>query len=270
MSNVIQRTITGVIFLAVVIGAIIFGNYSFFILFEVIIAGAMYEFYTLAEKKKFKPQKIYGIVIGMVVFAANFFIVQSVISAEIILVIIPIVISVFIIELYRKSEYAFVDIGFTILGILYIAVPLSFANYLVFSDNLSYNWQLLLGFLFLTWSFDTLAYVFGVSFGKHRLFERISPKKSWEGFIGGLVSSVGIAYVISLFFTQLDFIHWAILALLIGVFGTYGDLVESSFKRNIDEKDSGSILPGHGGILDRFDAVFFTLPLFYLYLHFIL
>jgi phosphatidate cytidylyltransferase len=269
LSNLVQRTITGIIFLVVVIGAIAFNKYSFFILFELVIAGAMYEFYALAEKKKFKPQKIYGIVIGMLVFAANYLFVQNIVSTNVFLGIIPLILSVFIAELYRKSEYAFVDIGFTLLGVLYIAVPLSFANYLVFSNHLAYNWQLLLGFFLLTWSFDTLAYVFGVSFGKHRLFERISPKKSWEGFIGGLISSVGIAYGISQFFTQLDFMHWAMLALLIGVFGTYGDLVESSFKRNIDEKDSGSILPGHGGILDRFDGVFFTLPLFYLYLHFI-
>ncbi len=269
MSNLVQRTITGIIFLVLVVGAIALSKYSFFILFEFIIIGAMYEFYTLAEKKKFGPQKIYGIVIGTMVFAANFFFVQSDISSEIFLGIIPLIISVFIIELYRKSEYAFVNIGFTLLGVLYIAVPFSFANYLVFTHGNMYNFQLLLGFFFLTWSFDTLAYVFGVSFGKHRLFERISPKKSWEGFIGGLVSSIGIAYLISLFFTQLDFIYWAGLSVLIAVFGTYGDLVESSFKRNIDEKDSGSILPGHGGILDRFDSVFFTLPLFYLYLHFI-
>ena len=269
MSNIVQRTITGIIFLVVVIGAIAFNRFSFFILFELIIIGAMYEFYTLAEKKKFKPQKIYGIVIGTLVFAANYFFVQSAIGAEIFLGIIPLLIGVFIIELYRKSEYVFVNIGFTLLGIIYVAVPFSFANYIVFSNEISYSSQLLLGFFFLTWSFDTLAYVFGISFGRHRLFERISPKKSWEGFVGGLISSIGIAYVISLFFTELSFIHWAVLSVLISVFGTYGDLVESSLKRNIDEKDSGSILPGHGGILDRFDAVFFTLPLFYIYLHFV-
>ena len=265
MSNLIQRTITGIILLAVVIGAIVFGKISYFILFELIVIGAMYEFYTLAEKKKFNPLKIYGIVIGASVFAANYFFVNDLIGSEIFLAIIPLVISVFIIELYRKSEYVFVNIGFTLLGVLYIAIPFSFANYIAISDNI-YNSHLLLGFFFLMWAYDTLAYVFGVSFGKHRLFERISPKKSWEGFIGGTLSSLAVAYVISLFFTELNFIHWAILSLMISIFGTYGDLVESSFKRNIDEKDSGSILPGHGGVLDRFDAVLFALPLFYVYL----
>jgi len=269
LSNLVQRTITGIIFLVVVVGAIAIGKISFSALFILIITGAMYEFYTLAEKKKFKPLKIYGIVIGLLVFAANYFFVNDLVSAKIFLAIIPVVISVFIIELYHKSEYVFVNIGFTLLGVLYIAVPLSFANYIVISDELEYSSQLLLGFFFLMWAFDTLAYVFGVSFGKHRLFERVSPKKSWEGFIGGLLSSIGVAYVISLFFTELSFLNWAVLSVIISVFGTYGDLVESAFKRNIEEKDSGSLLPGHGGILDRFDAVFFTLPLFYLYLQLI-
>lgn len=269
MNNLVQRTITGIIFLVIVVGAIAIGGVTFFILFELIIIGAMYEFYTLAEKKKFNPLKIYGIVIGTLVFAANYFFANKWIGSEAFLILIPIIISVFIIELYRKSEYVFVNIAFTLLGVLYVAVPFSFANYIVYTDEINYTSHLLLGFFFLTWSFDTLAYVFGVSFGKHRLFERISPKKSWEGFIGGTVSGIAVAYVISIFFTELNFINWAVLSILISIFGTYGDLVESSFKRNIDEKDSGSILPGHGGILDRFDAVFFTLPLFYLYLQFI-
>lgn len=268
MSNLVQRTITGIIFLAVVIGAILWNKISYFILFELIIIGAMYEFYTLAEKKKFNPQKIYGIIIGASIFAANYFFVNNVIGSEIFLLIIPAVISVFIVELYRKSEYAFVDIGFTLLGVLYIAVPFSFANYIVIKHG-DYSFQLLLGFLVLIWSFDTLAYVFGVSFGKHRLFERISPKKSWEGFVGGLISNIGMAYILSLIFKDLSFQNWAILSIIVSIFGTYGDLIESSFKRNIDEKDSGSLLPGHGGILDRFDAVLITLPLFYVYLHFV-
>lgn len=269
MSNLVQRTITGVIFLVIVVGAIAVSKLSFFILFELIIIGAMYEFYTLAEKKKFNPLKIYGIVIGALFFAANYFFVNKMVGVQVFLSIIPIVISVFIIELYRKSEYVFVNIAFTFLGIIYIAVPFSLTNYIVFTDDLNYTSQLLLGFLFLTWSFDTLAYVFGVSFGKHRLFERISPKKSWEGFIGGAIFSVVVAYAISFFFTELSSLHWIVLSVIISTFGTYGDLVESSFKRNIDEKDSGSLLPGHGGILDRFDAVFFTLPLFYVYLQII-
>lgn len=269
MSNIVQRTITGVVFLAVVIGSILFNKISFFILFELIIIGAMYEFYTLAEKKKNNPQKIYGIIIGASVFAANYFFANGFVSSTIFLGVIPVFISVFIVELYRKSEQVFVNVGFTLLGVIYIAAPFSFANYVVITNSV-YSSHLLLGFLLLMWSYDTLAYVIGVSFGKHRLFERISPKKSWEGFIGGTLFSLGTAYIISLLFSELTYIQWALVSLMISVFGTYGDLVESSFKRNIEEKDSGNILPGHGGVLDRFDAVIFTLPLFYLYLQFFL
>ena len=269
MSNLVQRTITGIIFLIVVIGSIFLGKISFFILFELIVVGALYEFYTLAQKKDINPQKIYGIVIGATVFAANYFFINNQISSKIFLLLIPVVISIFIIELYRKSEQVFVNIGFTLLGILYIAVPFSFANYITINNSL-YNPNLLLGFLFLMWSYDTLAYVFGVSFGKRRLFERISPKKSWEGFIGGTISCLGIAYIMSLIFIELSFVQWAITSLIVSVIGTYGDLVESSFKRNINEKDSGSLLPGHGGVLDRFDGVIFALPLFYVYLQFFL
>lgn len=268
MSNLVQRTITGIIFLTVVIGAMVLSKYSFFIIFELIVIGAMYEFYTLAEKKKFNPQKIYGIVIGASLFAANYFFVNNQLDAKLFLLFIPIVVSIFIIELYRKSEYAFVNIGFTLLGILYIAVPFSFSHYIVLNTQ-TYQFELLLGFFILIWSFDTLAYVFGVSFGKHRLFKRISPKKSWEGFIGGLFFNIGMAYLISMIFKDLSFVQWAGLSVIVSIFGTYGDLVESSFKRNIDEKDSGSLLPGHGGVLDRFDAVLFTLPLFYVYLQLI-
>ena len=269
MSNLIQRTITGIIFIAVVVASIILHKISFLILFELIILGSMYEFYTLAEKKNFRPQKVFGIFIGIVVFALNFFYVNHVIGFKWFLILIPLFMLVFIFELYRKSEYVFVNVGFTLLGVIYIAIPFSFANYIVFHADISYHWELLIGFLVIMWAYDTLAYVFGISFGKHRLFERISPKKSWEGFIGGTLSSIAFAYLVSLVLPQLGFLHWAVLSVIVAVFGTFGDLVESSFKRNIDEKDSGNILPGHGGILDRFDAVLFTLPLFFVYLQII-
>jgi len=269
LSNLIIRTITGIIFIAVVVASIILHKISFLILFELIILGSMYEFYTLAEKKNFRPQKIFGMFIGTIVFALNFFYVNHLISFSWFLILIPLFLLVFIVELYRKSEYVFVNIGFTLLGVIYIAVPFSFANYIAFHADTSYHCELLIGFLVMMWAYDTLAYVFGISFGKHRLFERISPKKSWEGFIGGTLSTIAFAYPVSMVLPQLSFFHWAVIALIVAVFGTFGDLVESSFKRNIDQKDSGNILPGHGGILDRFDAVLFTLPLFFVYLHII-
>ncbi|OFX85771.1 MAG: hypothetical protein A2W99_05635 [Bacteroidetes bacterium GWF2_33_16] len=269
MSNLIQRTITGIIFLVIVVSAIAFSKISFLVLFLLIQIGSMYELYTLSKKDEISPLKIYGIIVGSFIIIANYLFVNNILSAKCFLPVIPLIMGVFIIELYRKSDQPFTNIGFTILGLLYIAVPLSFANYIVIDEHLNYSSHMLLGFFFLMWSYDTLAYIFGVSFGKHRLFERISPKKSWEGFIGGTASTIGIAYIVSLIFKELRFIDWAIVGLIVSVAGTFGDLVESSFKRSIDEKDSGKLLPGHGGVLDRFDAVFLALPLFYVYLQLI-
>lgn len=268
MNNLIQRTITGIIFLVLVIGAIIFHKISFFILFELIIICSMYEFYALAEKENYRPQKLYGIIIGTLLFATNFFYVNQYIGIKVFLPLIILIAGIFIIELYKKSNQILADIGFTLLGIIYIALPLSLANYIVLHNG-SYHWTLLLGFFILTWTFDTLAYIFGVSFGKHRLFERISPKKSWEGFIGGLIFTTVASYPISLLFPELSFMQWALAAVIVSVVGTYGDLVESSLKRNHDKKDSGKILPGHGGMLDRFDAILLSLPVFFVFLQII-
>lgn len=266
MSNLVQRTITGIIFLVVVIGAILLSKYSFLILFLIIVAGSLYEFYTLSRKESIQPSIIYGISIGLMIFVANFFYVNEVLPGKYFLLLIPLIAGIFIIELYKNADHPFTNIGFTILGLVYIAVPLSLSNQIVTDNTGNYNAGLLLGFFILIWSYDTLAYVFGISFGKHRLFERISPKKSWEGFIGGSLSTIAIAYIVSLIFPVISFFDWAMVGLICAIAGTFGDLVESSFKRSIDEKDSGNLLPGHGGMLDRFDAVLFALPLFYVYL----
>lgn len=268
MNNLVQRTITGIIFLILVTGAIIFHSLSFLMLFTLIIIGSMYEFYSLSEEKNYKPQKIFGIILGVLFFIANFIYANHYFDFKIFLPLILLIPSVFVVELYRNSDHVFVNIGFTLLGIIYIALPLSLANYIVLSGN-DYNGELLMGFFILTWSFDTLAFIFGVSFGKHWLFERISPKKSWEGFIGGIIFTIVIAYPLSLILTDLNYVQWAIAAIFVSVAGTYGDLVESAFKRNNNKKDSGNILPGHGGFLDRFDAVLFSLPVFYFFLQII-
>jgi phosphatidate cytidylyltransferase len=114
-----------------------------------------------------------------------------------------------------------------------------------------------------------MAYIVGMTLGKHKMFERISPKKSWEGAIGGFVFSIVAAYLISIFYNELTTIQWLIFASLIVVFGTFGDLAESMLKRSLNVKDSSSILPGHGGFLDRFDSLFLAVPAVYLYLQFI-
>ena len=130
----------------------------------------------------------------------------------------------------------------------------------------TFSFQIIIGFFILLWSSDTGAYLAGRFFGKHKLFERISPKKTWEGSIGGGVLSLIAAYVISLFFHNIELKDWMILAIITVVGGGLGDLVESMHKRNLNVKDSGNLLPGHGGILDRFDGLFIAVPFIYAYL----
>lgn len=179
----------------------------------------------------------------------------------------------FIIELYTKSKSPFINIAVNSMGLFYIAIPFSAASLIAFYNG-EYNWNLLLAVMIFAWSNDSFAYLFGSMFGKHKLFERISPKKSWEGFFGGLIGTIGFSYIIFLLFPkwcnqETAYIHYFVLAVLTSIISTYGDLAESMIKRNLEIKDTGTALPGHGGFLDRFDGLIFSLPAAALYLTFI-
>jgi len=159
-----------------------------------------------------------------------------------------------------------------LLGIFYLSLPLLTLN-LVFYNNFKFEEPveyLVLGLFFLTWVNDTFAYITGSLLGKHKLFERISPNKTWEGSFGGLIFSLAAAYVMSMIFTQIDPLNWMVLCLITVIFGTLGDLFESKMKRNAGIKESGNIIPGHGGILDRFDSILIAAPFVFMYVYFIL
>jgi phosphatidate cytidylyltransferase len=177
---------------------------------------------------------------------------------------------VYLIKLYKKTERKpFTNIAFTFLGIFYIAMPFSLLNHAVFHETeglLQYNYEIILGSLLILWASDSGAYFAGTLFGKHRLFERISPKKSWEGFWGGAALATAMTYALSLYFQTLTIVDWLIIGLIIVVGGTFGDLVESLLKRSIEIKDSGDSLPGHGGFLDRFDGLLISAPFIVAYL----
>lgn len=268
LSNLVLRTITGIVFVAVLIAAILLGLWWFGGLFLLISLGSIWEFYSLIEKGGAKPQKILGSLIGVFLFMGFFLSGSGQISAEILWVLVPFSISVFIVELYRKQEQAFSNIALTLLGVGYVVLPFALFSGMVFrSPTVSeYYPYILLGYFILIWLYDSGAYIFGVSFGKHRLFERISPKKSWEGLIGGAIVALLAAWLLSHYFIGIGLLDWIVIAVIVVVAGTYGDLAESMLKRQMGVKDSGNILPGHGGILDRFDAVFLSSPLVYVYL----
>lgn len=266
MNNIVKRTLTGIIFVAVLFGCIFIHQYTFFILFFALILGAINEYYSLI-KEKISAQRCMGSLTAVSLFTASY-IHANYQNAKYFAIALVLAFLIFIVELYRKKEKPFDNIAHTLLGVFYIAIPFSLINYIVFWGGNTYLPIILACIFILIWSNDTFAFIWGVSLGKHKLFERISPKKSWEGSIGGGLSTIGIAYAISLYITYIDTIDWLIMAVIIVFTGSLGDLTESLLKRSLNIKDSGNILPGHGGILDRFDAFLMAIPFIFAYMIF--
>ncbi len=267
MKALITRTITGLLFISVLIFGILFHPITFSLLFLVIGILALLEFYRLARRFKASSQVVYGALLGVYIFLSAFLWYYLKVGMYLSLLIFPLFIFVFIWELYRNKKRPIVNIASTFLGLLYISIPLALLNHIAYFEG-HYQGKLVLGIFILMWASDTGAYVFGVSFGRKRLFERISPKKSWEGFFGGFVTALIGAYILTQFYGVFEGVEWYVIAMLMVVFGTLGDLVESLFKRSLNLKDSGNILPGHGGILDRFDSILLAIPVIFTYLYF--
>lgn len=275
MKNLIIRTASGAVMLVVLLGAILASKWSFMALMAVIAVGGMWEFYRFSEKAGYQPMKWLGIFVGITIFAANFAVslffdteVDGV-GAIILMVTLPILVLAMplmaICELYRKSATPIANIATSILGVLYVALPMSLLLIIpLLLGNGVWNPWIIIFYVFIIWANDVFAYLFGITLGKHRLFERISPKKSWEGFFGGLLGAMAMGYVASIV-VEANAIVWIGLALVAAISGVFGDLIESMFKRSIDIKDSGNIIPGHGGWLDRFDALIVSAPFVFIY-----
>jgi phosphatidate cytidylyltransferase len=181
----------------------------------------------------------------------------------------------FVSHLYIPSQQPFQQVGMEMTGLFYCVMPFALLCYMGIGSGVQasgddsgipYSPWLVLGYFFIVWSNDVFAYFIGRSFGRRKLFERLSPHKTWEGFWGGLAASLLCAFLFSRFFDFLSLIDWLVMALLIAVFGTLGDLTESMLKRSRHIKDSGHILPGHGGFLDRFDATLIAAPIVFVWI----
>ena len=270
----LTRAITGLLFILTIMAGVYFNSIITLCLFTLIIVLGIDEFYSLVKKSKtIQPIKFWGILTGLVSIITIGLTIFKIVQFKIIFIPILMIFTLFLIELYRKRENPFINIAYTILGIIYILVPFAMLYHLGFytgnSFNENYSFQIILGFFLMLWTNDTGAYLAGKFFGKHKLFERISPKKTWEGSIGGGILTIGVAFILSVYFTNLDQTNWIVLAILVAVFGGLGDLVESMLKRSLNIKDSGNLLPGHGGILDRFDGLLLSIPFIYSYLYLI-
>lgn len=268
MNNFTTRTFTAVIFVVVMLGSVLLGQNVFSVLLLIITLLSLNEFIVLVSGEKIQPAVWPTIITGGITYsllAAN---AMGFLPTEAILLIIPVIFLLFIIELWRNKSNPFTNIAMSSLGIIYIAFPFGLMMY--FFDPLvlsgTYHYGIVLGYLVILWLNDTGAYFVGSLLGTHKLFERISPGKTWEGSAGGALFAMLTAWGLSFLFKQLDGTQWILLALLIVITGTLGDLVESMLKRSLGIKDSGSILPGHGGMLDRFDAVLLSAPFVFVYL----
>lgn len=269
MKNITTRTITGGVYVLGVILAIMFNPIILAVFFGAIALIALYEFYNNAKISTISPSIIPGYLLAISIY--SWFVLKTFHLEARYSIIISLILcfTIFILELYKKKDNPFTNIAYTILGVIYIVIPMGLTNFIANPLLLPNTFipMLLLSVFILAWCNDTFAYLVGIKFGKRRLFERISPKKSWEGFFGGVIA-VQIASIVLYKFTNtpLEFFDWMILGAIICVIGTFGDLVESMFKRQMGVKDSGKILPGHGGILDRFDILFITIPFIFSYL----
>lgn len=265
-SNLVQRLITAIIGAAAVVFGIVFSEWTYFAIFFFICAMSLVEFYKLTLLDGLVPQKTFGTICGLLVFCLSFFIERGDISYRYYFLIFPVISCVYMIKLYKKFERKpFTNIAFTFLGVFYVAVPFALLNIATF-ENKVYDYQIIFGCLFILWAADTGAYFAGTLFGKRKLFERISPKKSWEGFVGGAILAFVFAYGLPYFFSSIGHEptirswQWMVVGVIIIIGGTFGDLVESLLKRSIEIKDSGTSLPGHGGFLDRFDGLLISAP----------
>lgn len=266
MSNLWQRAITGAIFVLVIVCAIVFKSWLFHLVFGLVGLLGLNEFYSLFKKSSYSPHVTLGLIFGLCIYLSSITILYNpnaiTYLVGFILLFFP---TIAFAELYRKKKVPFENIALTFTGVIYVILPVILLNLMISFDDVSYSitsfWPVLTIFI-LVWCSDTFAYLVGRKLGKHKLFERISPKKSWEGFFGGMIFSV-IGGILIAYFIEAPIYQFIVYAILISVFGTIGDLVESMLKRSLNLKDSGSILPGHGGILDRFDAVLFVIPIIY-------
>ena len=258
-NNLTQRLVTGFVGAGIVIFASYFSEWTYFLVFLVICCLSILEFYRLTGLDGMLPLKYIGTINAIMIFILSFMVEKGFCTTDLYFIIFPSIALIFLIKLYKKEKKPFTNIAYTLLGIIYVGLPFALLNISVYAQG-EYNYQIVIGILLLLWASDTGGYIAGVLFGRTKLFERVSPKKSWEGMLGGFILAMIIATILGKYFDVMNWYQWYLVAVIMVVAGTYGDLVESLFKRSIEIKDSGSSLPGHGGFLDRFDGLLISIP----------
>ncbi len=274
-SNLIKRALTGIVFVCVLVGSIMFSPITFVGLFAFISAYTTFELTGLLNSKEnIKTNRLISSLGSFYLFLALAGFASNIVSTSVFIPYIGILLYLFVSELYLDKKDPIANLGATMLSQIYVGVFFGLMNLLPFRTNalsgsIEYNYILVLALFIFLWVSDSGAYCVGSLIGKRKLFQRISPNKSWEGSIGGGVFAIIAALIIGHFYPIFNYSQWVGFALVVVVFGTWGDLTESLFKRKLGIKDSGNILPGHGGFLDRFDSTILAVPAVVLYLYII-
>lgn len=258
MNESIVRTLSGIVYIALLISATLFSRESFIALFGIFMFLAVLEFCNLVNLNKIPALALSAIFLAFAVFGQNTFLNNILLTGASLFVA-----TLLLIDLFRKKSIVQRDnTSKIVLLIGYVIIP--FVLLIKYPFFNGFNPHLIIGAFILIWINDTFAYIVGKTMGRTKLFERISPKKTIEGFVGGLLFTILGSYILSEFYDFQSGLLWMASAFILVVFGTLGDLVESKLKRNAGVKDSGKIMPGHGGILDRLDSIIFAIPFLFL------
>ena len=264
MHNLLRRSFSGLIYVILFVGAILYSQESFIALTSFFALVCIWEFSKLIELKNPISYLVFGIFVFFMIKYRN----SNAVLALLIITVISS--SQLIYKLFSKEEIKVKSIfSKLLLSIRYVVCSLSFLIVIPFLFDV-YTPSILIGILILIWTNDSFAFLVGKNIGKRKLFKSVSPKKTIEGFIGGLIFSLIVSYLIAMQTQLFSTLNWLLIAAIVSVIGTIGDLVESKFKRQAKIKDSGTIMPGHGGLLDRLDSLLFATPFVYLYIHYII
>lgn len=262
LKNLAVRTLSGVVLLVVVLGCTLLSEFSFLAMTLVLAAGGMLEFYRLSAIQGAEVSRVWALITGIAVVTLAFLIARDSVSTHYAALIVPLVAAQFVAELSRRRTMPIINISVALGGVIYVALPMALLVMLSYDMQNQFRPAMALTVIFTVWVNDIFAYLTGITFGRHRLCERISPKKSWEGFVGGVVFATAFAVCAGHYYFHQAVLPWAITGLLVALGAVAGDLVESMFKREVNIKDTGNLIPGHGGILDRFDALLIAVPAF--------
>ncbi|MFI5155478.1 MAG: phosphatidate cytidylyltransferase [Chitinophagales bacterium] len=268
MNNLIQRIVTAIILAVFIFSLVSLGGLGFILLIMTINFLGLFEFYRLFDSQMLSPRRITGTIFSSIILGTSLLTTMGISTKFVLLANIPAAFIIFIAELYLKAKDPFLNIAITFLGVISITIPLCFffcTAYLPLRSG-TYHKEIILGIFYILWASDSGAYFIGKFLGKRPLFKRISPNKTWEGSIGGGLFAICVAFFISKFYSFYNTTDWLLIALIVVVAGPFGDLVKSMMKRSLGLKDSGTILPGHGGIIDRFDTLLSSCPFICSYL----